>query len=189
MPASPHGIGGEADGAARRLASRSALPAESPRIGHAGCQSAAVPRRGGAMAAARWMLRWVAAAAAAVAAVLALDNGLARTPPMGWLHWERFLCATDCAAEPHRCVRYRRGARGARGSAVTDSRPGAPAAAVPSQSRAAGPVLRPPLCLPRAPPAAPGRPAPRLCRWYTADVLRFLCRWCRGQRAAVRGDG
>ncbi|RMB98310.1 hypothetical protein DUI87_25215 [Hirundo rustica rustica] len=56
------------------------------------------------MAAARRMLRWVVAAAAAVAAALALDNGLARTPPMGWLHWERFLCGTDCAAEPRRCV-------------------------------------------------------------------------------------
>ncbi|NXB27698.1 AGAL galactosidase, partial [Eulacestoma nigropectus] len=33
-----------------------------------------------------------------------LDNGLARTPPMGWLHWERFLCGTDCAADPRRCV-------------------------------------------------------------------------------------
>ncbi|RLV98469.1 hypothetical protein DV515_00010811 [Chloebia gouldiae] len=56
------------------------------------------------MAAARRTLRWVAVAAAAVAAALALDNGLARTPPMGWLHWERFLCGTDCAAEPRRCV-------------------------------------------------------------------------------------
>lgn len=160
-------IGGGAGGAARRLASPLALPADTPRIGHAGCQSAAVPRRGGAMAAVRWMLRWVAAAAAAVAAALALDNGLARTPPMGWLHWERFLCATDCAAEPRRCVRYHRGARGARGSAVTDSRPGAPAAAVPSQVAGSRP---------RAPPGAPARPAPRLCRWYTADVLRFLSR-------------
>ncbi|NXQ95746.1 AGAL galactosidase, partial [Sagittarius serpentarius] len=38
---------------------------------------------------------------------LALDNGLARTPPMGWLHWERFLCGTDCAADPRRCVSER----------------------------------------------------------------------------------
>ncbi|NXU19699.1 AGAL galactosidase, partial [Pardalotus punctatus] len=37
-------------------------------------------------------------------AALALDNGLARTPPMGWLHWERFLCVTDCAAHPDRCI-------------------------------------------------------------------------------------
>ncbi|NXW92890.1 AGAL galactosidase, partial [Alopecoenas beccarii] len=40
-------------------------------------------------------------------AALALDNGLARTPPMGWLHWERFLCGTDCASDPHRCVSER----------------------------------------------------------------------------------
>ncbi|NXS50575.1 AGAL galactosidase, partial [Balaeniceps rex] len=40
-------------------------------------------------------------------AALALDNGLARTPPMGWLHWERFLCGTDCATDPRRCVSER----------------------------------------------------------------------------------
>ncbi|XP_054852361.1 alpha-galactosidase A [Eublepharis macularius] len=34
----------------------------------------------------------------------ALENGLARTPPMGWLHWERFLCQTDCAQEPRQCI-------------------------------------------------------------------------------------
>uniref|UniRef100_A0A8C9L8G7 Alpha-galactosidase n=1 Tax=Pavo cristatus TaxID=9049 RepID=A0A8C9L8G7_PAVCR len=54
-------------------------------------------------------VRWVLVAAVAAAAVVALDNGVARTPPMGWLHWERFLCGTDCAAEPDRCVRYRDG--------------------------------------------------------------------------------
>ncbi|PKU33389.1 alpha-galactosidase a [Limosa lapponica baueri] len=59
------------------------------------------------MAAGRWVLRWALAAAAAVAATLALDNGLARTPPMGWLHWERFLCRTDCATDPHSCVSER----------------------------------------------------------------------------------
>ncbi|NXF10444.1 AGAL galactosidase, partial [Smithornis capensis] len=40
-------------------------------------------------------------------AAMALDNGLARTPPMGWLHWERFLCGTDCASDPRRCVSER----------------------------------------------------------------------------------
>ncbi|NXA12141.1 AGAL galactosidase, partial [Sapayoa aenigma] len=40
-------------------------------------------------------------------AVAALDNGLARTPPMGWLHWERFLCGTDCASDSRRCVSER----------------------------------------------------------------------------------
>ncbi|XP_077164167.1 alpha-galactosidase A [Paroedura picta] len=34
----------------------------------------------------------------------ALENGLALTPPMGWLHWERFLCQTDCSQDPRRCI-------------------------------------------------------------------------------------
>lgn len=38
----------------------------------------------------------------------ALDNGLAMTPTMGWLHWERFMCNTDCKEEPDSCIRYRR---------------------------------------------------------------------------------
>ncbi|XP_051877303.1 alpha-galactosidase A isoform X2 [Pristis pectinata] len=33
-----------------------------------------------------------------------LENGLARTPVMGWLHWERFLCNVDCRADPHNCI-------------------------------------------------------------------------------------
>lgn len=37
----------------------------------------------------------------------ALDNGLAMTPTMGWLHWERFMCNTDCKEEPDSCIRYR----------------------------------------------------------------------------------
>ena len=36
----------------------------------------------------------------------ALDNGLARTPPMGWLTWERFRCNTDCKNDPANCIRY-----------------------------------------------------------------------------------
>lgn len=36
----------------------------------------------------------------------ALDNGLARTPTMGWLHWERFMCNLDCQEEPDSCIRY-----------------------------------------------------------------------------------
>lgn len=35
---------------------------------------------------------------------LALDNGLARTPPMGWLSWERFRCRTDCKLYPKSCI-------------------------------------------------------------------------------------
>ncbi|KAJ8962658.1 hypothetical protein NQ318_001052 [Aromia moschata] len=34
-----------------------------------------------------------------------LDNGLALTPPMGWMHWERFRCITDCAEYPNDCIR------------------------------------------------------------------------------------
>lgn len=34
----------------------------------------------------------------------ALDNGLALTPPMGWLAWERFRCNTDCAGDPDNCI-------------------------------------------------------------------------------------
>ncbi|XP_072040649.1 alpha-N-acetylgalactosaminidase-like isoform X8 [Amphiura filiformis] len=34
----------------------------------------------------------------------ALDNGLARTPPMGWLAWERFRCNVNCTADPKNCV-------------------------------------------------------------------------------------
>ncbi|XP_032084011.1 alpha-galactosidase A [Thamnophis elegans] len=45
-----------------------------------------------------------AALLAAIGLAAALDNGLARTPPMGWLHWERFLCQTDCEREPRDCI-------------------------------------------------------------------------------------
>ncbi|XP_077001901.1 alpha-galactosidase A isoform X1 [Tamandua tetradactyla] len=38
----------------------------------------------------------------------ALDNGLAVTPTMGWLHWERFLCNVDCQEEPDSCIRCQR---------------------------------------------------------------------------------
>lgn len=38
--------------------------------------------------------------------VEALENGLARTPPMGWLSWERFRCNTDCKNDPDNCIRY-----------------------------------------------------------------------------------
>ena len=33
-----------------------------------------------------------------------LDNGLARTPPMGWLAWERFRCVIDCTTFPNDCI-------------------------------------------------------------------------------------
>ncbi|XP_067404521.1 alpha-galactosidase A isoform X2 [Emydura macquarii macquarii] len=49
-------------------------------------------------------LAWALALLAAGGRVGALENGLARTPTMGWLHWERFLCSTDCAGEPLSCI-------------------------------------------------------------------------------------
>ncbi|KAG7465040.1 hypothetical protein MATL_G00171990 [Megalops atlanticus] len=36
--------------------------------------------------------------------VRAMNNGLALTPTMGWLHWERFTCNTDCDADPQNCI-------------------------------------------------------------------------------------
>ncbi|XP_030301714.1 alpha-N-acetylgalactosaminidase [Calypte anna] len=35
---------------------------------------------------------------------MALENGLALTPPMGWLAWERFRCNVDCRADPQNCI-------------------------------------------------------------------------------------
>ncbi|CAH4029122.1 alpha-N-acetylgalactosaminidase [Pieris brassicae] len=34
----------------------------------------------------------------------ALENGLALTPPMGWLTWQRFRCITDCKTYPDECI-------------------------------------------------------------------------------------
>lgn len=36
--------------------------------------------------------------------VLALDNGLVLTPPMGWLQWARFTCEVDCNKYPESCI-------------------------------------------------------------------------------------
>ncbi|XP_076259693.1 alpha-N-acetylgalactosaminidase-like isoform X1 [Rhynchophorus ferrugineus] len=33
-----------------------------------------------------------------------LDNGLALTPPMGWMSWQRFRCLTDCQKFPDECI-------------------------------------------------------------------------------------
>lgn len=35
-----------------------------------------------------------------------LDNGLALTPPMGWMSWERYRCITDCKNYPDECIRF-----------------------------------------------------------------------------------
>ena len=39
-----------------------------------------------------------------VSDIQALDNGLALTPPMGWLSWERFRCNVDCEHDPNNCI-------------------------------------------------------------------------------------
>ncbi|XP_075151707.1 alpha-N-acetylgalactosaminidase isoform X1 [Haematobia irritans] len=39
-----------------------------------------------------------------ICCVTCLNNGLALTPPMGWLSWERFRCNTDCDNDPHNCI-------------------------------------------------------------------------------------
>jgi hypothetical protein len=33
-----------------------------------------------------------------------LDNGLARTPPMGWMSWTKFYCEIDCLRHPYSCI-------------------------------------------------------------------------------------
>jgi alpha-N-acetylgalactosaminidase len=39
-----------------------------------------------------------------LSAAHALDNGLALTPPMGWMAWEQFRCETDCVNNPTTCI-------------------------------------------------------------------------------------
>ncbi len=34
----------------------------------------------------------------------ALNNGLARVPPRGWMSWVHFECNTDCETDPHNCL-------------------------------------------------------------------------------------
>ncbi|KAI6242271.1 Alpha-galactosidase [Aphelenchoides fujianensis] len=34
----------------------------------------------------------------------ALDNGLVRTPPMGWMSWTRYYCEIDCDNHPFSCI-------------------------------------------------------------------------------------
>ncbi|KAK5880107.1 hypothetical protein CesoFtcFv8_023168 [Champsocephalus esox] len=37
-------------------------------------------------------------------ATFALDNGVMRVPPMGWLAWERYRCDIDCDHDPKNCI-------------------------------------------------------------------------------------
>jgi alpha-galactosidase len=34
----------------------------------------------------------------------ALNDGLVRTPPMGWLSWVRYACETNCDKYPNSCI-------------------------------------------------------------------------------------
>ncbi|XP_045917281.1 alpha-N-acetylgalactosaminidase-like [Micropterus dolomieu] len=43
-------------------------------------------------------------ASALSATTFALNNGVMRTPPMGWLAWERFRCDIDCDNDPKNCI-------------------------------------------------------------------------------------
>eukprot|EP01084_Bolivina_argentea_P065693 119742_1 len=36
--------------------------------------------------------------------IFAEDNGLALTPPMGWLSWVKFKCAVNCTKSPEGCI-------------------------------------------------------------------------------------
>ena len=36
--------------------------------------------------------------------VHALDNGLALTPPMGWMSWLKYACNIDCVTYPNECI-------------------------------------------------------------------------------------
>ncbi|XP_067093977.1 alpha-N-acetylgalactosaminidase-like [Osmerus mordax] len=49
-------------------------------------------------------LCWLILLLATSSATYALDNGLLRTPPMGWMAWERFRCNVDCTNDPKHCI-------------------------------------------------------------------------------------
>mgnify|MGYP001803396222 CR=1 FL=1 len=59
-----------------------------------------------------WRMNSIAVAVLALIAVLgvshvfSLDNGLALTPPMGWMAWERFRCNINCESDPDNCIRW-----------------------------------------------------------------------------------
>lgn len=42
---------------------------------------------------------------ALISLTVALDNGLLKTPPMGWMAWERFRCDIACIDDPKNCIR------------------------------------------------------------------------------------
>jgi len=57
-----------------------------------------------AVVAGSWHHTWLVLVGFLAQVAQSLDNGLARTPPMGWLTWERFGCNTDCENDPDDCI-------------------------------------------------------------------------------------
>ena len=70
---------------------------------------------------------FLVAAAAAVfflpATTVALENGVARTPPMGWLSWQRYRCHMNCTEDPDNCFSEKLIKKIKSPDAVTDSNP------------------------------------------------------------------
>uniref|UniRef100_K7E0I7 Alpha-galactosidase n=1 Tax=Monodelphis domestica TaxID=13616 RepID=K7E0I7_MONDO len=54
-----------------------------------------------------WAMKLLVALLALVAPGFSLENGLMRTPPMGWLAWERYRCSINCHEDPDNCINER----------------------------------------------------------------------------------
>ena len=50
------------------------------------------------------LVEWLAVLFPLIGSGWALDNGLALTPPMGWMSWQRFKCDVDCRLHPKGCI-------------------------------------------------------------------------------------
>lgn len=57
------------------------------------------------MLTARWQLDFFIVVVLFARCQHCLDNGLALTPPLGWITTERFECLVDCANYPDDCIR------------------------------------------------------------------------------------
>lgn len=53
-----------------------------------------------------WIISWYFIAFIGLFYTNALENGLARTPPMGFMTWQRYRCIIDCDLYPDECIRY-----------------------------------------------------------------------------------
>ncbi|KAI1719149.1 alpha galactosidase A domain-containing protein [Ditylenchus destructor] len=50
------------------------------------------------------LLEWFILYSVILVSVHSLDNGLVRTPPMGWMSWTKYFCETDCEHHPFGCI-------------------------------------------------------------------------------------